>query len=79
MQRKISISKLADLAKSIKNGNRLIVLRRNNKEIGIEKQEKDVFLNNLSKKLEKSERELKEGKVHEANVVFEELRKKYAY
>lgn len=53
------------------------------REITIEELEKEnkrnQYLENLSEELEKSEKQYKNGKVHKAEDVFKELRKKYGY
>lgn len=41
--------------------------------------EKEIFKTELLSKLEKSEREYEEGKIHDAKAVFKELRAKYGY
>ena len=40
---------------------------------------KEVFMPELSSKLEKSKKEYEEGKIHDAKAVFKELRAKYGY
>ena len=56
-----------------------MIIKRDNKKdilvISLEQYQKEMFL----KKLEKSKKEYKEGKVHSARTVFKRLREKYGY
>ena len=58
-------------------------MKRENKQdlvvIGLEQYRKELFLNEVSNKLEQSERELEQGKVHNARTIFKGLREKYEY
>lgn len=48
------------------------------KEINIQELDsKELFHYKLARKLEKSEKEYKQGKVHDARTAFKELRAKY--
>lgn len=50
------------------------------KEISIQEVDnKGLFCSKLCKKLEKSEEEYEQGKVHDARTAFKELRTKYGY
>lgn len=81
MQREITINEFESTVNEIDNIEEPIIIKRDNKKdliiISLEQYKKELFLSELSSKLEKSERELEQGKVHSARTVFKGLREKY--
>ncbi len=56
---------------SVDEINEPIIVKRNNKQ--------DLVVISLEQYLEKSKKEIEQGKVHSARIVFKELRAKYVY
>lgn len=83
MQREITVNELENTVNSIDNIDEPIIVKRDNKQdliiISLEQYKKEMFLVELSNKLEKSEKEYEEGKMHNARTVFKGLREKYGY
>lgn len=79
MQREITVKEFENTVNTVDEIKEPIIVRRENKKdlviISLEQYQKDIFL----KKLEKSNKEYKNGKIHNAKKVFEELREKYGY
>lgn len=73
MQRKITISEFENVV-SVNDDIEPVVIKRENKK-GLERYQKEMFLN----KIEKSKKQYKKGKVHDARTVFKGLREKYGY
>ena len=74
MQKEITVREFEDVVSKIDDIEPMIVKRENKKDllvISLEQYQKN--------KLEKSKKEYKEGKVHDAESVFKELREKYEY
>ena len=83
MQREITVKELENTVNEMDEIIEPIIVKRNNKQdllvISLEQYKKELFLNELAIKLEKSEKEYEEGKTHDARKVFGELRTKYGY
>lgn len=83
MQREITIREFEDTVNVNENIEEPIIVKRNNKQdlvvISLEQYNKALFLSDLSNKLEKSEQNLENKKIHSARNVFKKLRKKYGY
>ena len=83
MQKEITIQEFENTVNSVENIDEPIVIKRKNKQdlvvISLEQYKKNLFLAELSNKLEKSEQEYKEGNIHNAREVFKKLREKYGY
>ena len=78
MQREITIKEFENIVNVTDDIEPMIIKRDNKKDIlviSLEQYQKEMFL----KKLEKSKKEYKEGKVHSARTVFKGLREKYGY
>ena len=79
MQREITVKEL----ENIDEIEEPIIVKRDNKKdlvvLSLEEYKKKIFLNETSDKLEESEEQYKNGRTHNAKVVFTELRKKYGY
>ena len=79
MQREITVKEL----ENIDEIEEPIIVKRDNKKdlvvLSLEEYKKKIFLNETSDKLEESEEQYKNGRTHNAKVVFNELRKKYGY
>ena len=73
MQRKITISEFENVV-SVNDDIEPVVIKRVNKK-DLERYQKEMFLN----KIEKSKKQYKKGKVHDARTVFKGLREKYGY
>lgn len=73
MQRKITISEFENVI-SVNDDIEPVVIKRENKK-DLERYQKEMFLN----KIEKSKKQYKKGKVHDARTVFKGLREKYGY
>lgn len=60
----------------------IIVKRKNNNDLVIlsmEEYKKKLFLNDLNKKIQEGEEDIKNGKTQKLRDVFKELRSKYGY
>jgi len=83
MQKKITVQELESTVNEMDEIIEPIIVKRNNKQdlvlISLEQYKKELFLTELSSKLEKSKKEYEQGKVHDARTVFKELRAKYGY
>lgn len=83
MQRQILVEELEDVVNEADEITEPIIVKRKNKQdlivISLEQYKKELFLTELSSKLEKSEKEYEQRKVHNARTVFKELRAKYGY
>ena len=83
MHREITIKELEKTVNDIDEIEEPIIIKRDNKQdlvvISLEQYKKEIFLVELSNKLEESEKQYEAGKVHNAKSVFKELRKKYGY
>lgn len=83
MQREISVKEFEKEVNSIDEINEPIIVKRNNKQdlvvISLEQYKKQLFMTELSSKIEKSKKEVEQGKVHSARTVFKELRAEYGY
>ena len=83
MQREITIKELENTVSTMDSIDEPIIVKRNNKQdlvvINLEKYKQDLFIRELSVKLEKSEKEYKAGKVKSARTVFKRLREEYGY
>ena len=83
MQKKITLQELERAVNNMDEIIEPIIVKRDNKQdllvISLEQYKKELFLTELSSKLEKSEKEYEQGKVHDARTVFKELREKYGY
>lgn len=78
MQREITVQEFEEVVNEVNDIEPIIVKRENKKDlivISLEQYQREIFYS----KLEKSKKEYKEGKVHNARTVFKELRKKYGY
>ena len=78
MQREITIKEFENIVNVTDDIEPMIIKRDNKKDIlviSLEQYQKEMFL----KKLEKSKKEYKEGKVHSARTAFKGLREKYGY
>ena len=77
--REIAIRDFEATFNNVDEINEPIIIKRDNKKdlvvISLEEYQKVIFNN----KLEKSKKEYKEGKVHNARKVFKGLREKYGY
>lgn len=73
MQRKITISEFENVV-SVNDDIEPVGIKRENKK-DLERYQKEMFLN----KIEKSKKQYKKGKVHDARTVFKGLREKYGY
>ena len=77
-QREVTVQEFEDIVNTNDDIEPMIVKRKDKKDllvISLEEYLKDKLLQDL----EESERQYKEGKVHKAEDVFKELRKKYGY
>lgn len=83
MEKEITVKEFETMVNSIDVIEEPIIVKRENKQdlvvISLEQYKKELFLAELSSKLEKSEKEYEQGKIHKARVVFKELREKYGY
>lgn len=83
MRKEMTLKEFEDIVNSLDSIDNPIILKRENKQdlvvIGLEQYRKELFLNEVSNKLEQSERELEQGKVHNARTIFKGLREKYEY
>ena len=83
MQREISVNDLKNEVDSFEEVNEPIIVKRENKQdlvvISLEQYKKQIFLEKLSGKLEKSRKEVEQGKVHSARTIFKEMKTKYGY
>jgi len=83
MQKEATLTEFTDIVNKIDDIKEPIVLKRNNKKdlivISMEEYKKYLFLSELNEKIEKSEKEIEEGKIYKAKEVFKELREKYGY
>ncbi len=83
MQKEITVKEFENEVNSVDEINEPIIVKRNNKQdlvvISLEQYKKQLFMAELSSKLEKSKKEVEQGKVHSARTVFKELRAKYGY
>ena len=83
MQREITVNEFANEVNSLDEINEPIIVKRNNKQdlvvISLEQYKKQLFITELSSKIEKSKKEVEQGKVHSARTVFKELKAKYGY
>ncbi len=83
MQREITVKELEDTVNNIDEIDEPIIIKRANKKdlvvLSLEEYKKKIFFNELSEKLEESEEQYKQGKTHNAKIVFKELREKYGY
>ena len=83
MQRETTIAEFTNIVKKIDDIKEPIIIKRENKKdlivISMDDYKKYLFLSELNEKLEKSEREINEGKIYKAKDVFKELREKYGY
>ena len=81
MHREITIKELEKAVNDIDEIEEPIIIKRDNKQdlvvISLEQYKKEIFLVELSNKLEESEKQYEAGKVHNAKSVFKELREKY--
>ncbi len=83
MKKEITMKEFENTVNSIDVIEEPIIVKRDNKQdlvvISLEQYKKELFLAELSSKLEKSEKEYEQGNVHNARIVFKELRDKYGY
>ena len=83
MEKEITVKEFENVANSVDVIEEPIIIKRENKQdlvvISLEQYKKELFLSELQNKLEKSEKEYEQGKIHNARVVFKELREKYGY
>lgn len=83
MQREITVNELKNEVDSFDEVNEPIIVKRKNKQdlvvISLEQYKKQMFLEKLSSKLEKSKKEVEQGKIHSARTVFKEMKTKYGY
>ena len=83
MQREITVKELEDTVNNIDEIDEPIIIKRANKKdlvvLSLEEYKKKIFFNELSENLEESEEQYKQGKTHNAKIVFKELREKYGY
>lgn len=83
MQKRITLQEVESTVNDMDDVIEPIIVKRNNKQdlviISLEQYKKELFLMELSNKLEKSEKEYEQGKIHDARKVFKELRAKYEY
>lgn len=83
MQKEITIQEFENTVNSVENIDEPIIIKRKNKQdlvvISLEQYKKNIFLAELSNKLEKSEQEYKDGKIYNARDVLKKLRDKYGY
>ncbi len=83
MQKETTLAEFTNIVKNIDNVKEPIIIKRTNKKdlvvISMEEYKKYLFLLELNEKLEKSEKDLKDGKTYRAKDIFEELREKYGY
>lgn len=83
MQREITVKEFENEVNSVDEINEPIIVKRDNKKdlivISLEQYKKELFMAELASRLEKSKKEIEQGKVHNARTVFKELRAKYGY
>lgn len=83
MQKEITVKEFESTVNGIDNIDEPIIVKRDNKQdlvvISLEQYRKELFLAELAAKLEKSEKELEQEKVHSARMIFKEMREKYQY
>ena len=83
MRKEISVKELESTISLMDDIQEPIIVKRKDKQdlvvISLEQYKKELFLAEISSKLEKSEKELEQGKVHSARHTFKELREKYGY
>ena len=78
MQKEITIKEFENAVNETDDIEPMIIKRENKKDllvISLEQYQKEMFLN----KLEKSKKEYKDGKIHNARTIFKGLREKYGY
>ncbi len=78
MQKEITIKEFENAVNETDDIEPMIIKRENKKDllvISLEQYQKEIFLN----KLEKSKKEYKDGKIHNARTIFKGLREKYGY
>ena len=78
MQKEITVREFESVVNVIDDIEPMIVKRENKKDllvISLEQYQRDVFWS----KVEKSKEQYRQGKIHNAKAVFEELKEKYEY
>lgn len=83
MQKTLTIKELENVVKEIDEIQEPIIVKRENKKdlvlLSLEEYRKKIALTEFLTKLEKSEKQYEDGKVHDARMIFRELREKYGY
>ncbi len=83
MQRVIKVEEIEKTVNEYTNIEEpIIVKRKNNNDLVIlsmEEYKKKLFLNDLNKKIQEGEEDIKNGKTQKLRDVFKELRSKYGY
>lgn len=81
MQREISVEEVERTLNEENIEDTIIVKRKNKSDVVIINLEeyKKMLENNLIEKLKIAEKQIKNGEVIDANVVFKEMREKYGY
>lgn len=83
MQKEITVQEIESTVNEYTDIAEPIIVKRKNKSdliiISIDEYKKKVFLAELDRKIQEGEEDIKNGRVHEADEVFSELRQKYGY
>ena len=83
MQKIISVKDVENVLEQYTNIEEPIIVKRDNKEdviiMSIQEFKKRLFIEELERKLDESEEEIENDKVHNVEDVFKELREQYGY
>ena len=83
MQKIITVEEMEKIANEYTNIEEPIIVKRANKNdlviLSMEEYKKKLFLNELDKKIQEGEEDIKNGKTHKLRDVFKELRSEYGF
>ena len=83
MQKIISVKDVENVLEQYTNIEEPIIVKRDNKEdviiMSIKEFKKRLFIEELERKLDEAEDDIENGRVHNAEDVFKELREQYGY
>lgn len=83
MQKIISVKDVENVLEQYTNIEEPIIVKRDNKEdviiMSIKEFKKRLFIEELERRLDEAEDDIENGRVHNAEDVFKELREQYGY
>ena len=83
MQKVITVEEMEKIANEYTNIEEPIIVKRANKNdlviLSMDEYKKKLFLNELDRKIQEGEKDIKNGKTHKLRDVFKELRSEYGF